>query len=217
MAWKIEDVKHWCTWFGHDAFRIATPKGLIYIDPFQLSPGHRPADLILLTHEHYDHFSPDDFTPLTTASTTIIGAASISPPSTTATFIAVRPGDQKTIQGITIKAVPAYNIGKKFHPQGEPRVGFVITVDGIRIYHAGDTDFIPEMKQLREIDVALVPVSGTYVMTADEAAEAVNTFKPKLAIPMHYGAIVGHIHDAERFKKLAKVPVQIFTPTASAA
>ncbi|RLG02733.1 MAG: MBL fold metallo-hydrolase, partial [Thaumarchaeota archaeon] len=126
----------------------------------------------------------------------------------------VRPGDKVEVKGAKIEAVPAYNVNKfrspgvVYHPKEEGSVGYVIELDGVRIYHAGDTDFIPEMRNL-EVDVALIPVSGTFVMTAEEAAEAVNTFKPKVAIPMHYGAIVGDKSDAERFKKLAEVDVVI--------
>jgi len=100
---------------------------------------------------------------------------------------------------VTITAVPAYNIGKPFHPKANGWLGFVVEIDGVRVYHAGDTDFIPEMKHL-QIDVALLPVSGTYVMTADEAIQAARTIKPRVVIPMHYGTVVGAVSDAERVK-----------------
>ncbi len=123
----------------------------------------------------------------------------------------VAPGDRMTVQGVPIEAVAAYNINKKFHPKADRKVGFVITAGNMRIYYTGDTDDIPEMSSVKP-DIALVPVSGTYVMTAEEAAKAVNEkIKPsKLAIPMHYGAIVGSDQDAARFKQLVSVcPVQV--------
>ncbi len=129
----------------------------------------------------------------------------------------VKPGDKLQIDEIQIEAVPAYNLnkfkepGKVFHPKEEQKVGFIIQVGSVRIYHAGDTDSIPEMTGI-ETDIALLPVSGTYVMTADEAAEAAGRIRLKLAIPMHYGTIVGSEKDALRFKELARCDVQILRP-----
>lgn len=184
-------------WFGHDTFCIAGSKK-IYIDPFQLKRKDT-ADIILITHTHYDHFSPDDIAKLTGADTATIGphdaVGKVNHLKT------MQPGDMIELKGITIEAVPAYNVGKKFHPKSNNWLGFVITIDNTRIYHAGDTDHIPEMKTLKNIDIALLPVSGTYVMTAQEAVQAAREIRPKLAIPMHYGSIVGTIHDAENFKR----------------
>ncbi|MEW6605696.1 MAG: MBL fold metallo-hydrolase, partial [Thermoproteota archaeon] len=123
----------------------------------------------------------------------------------------VAPGDKVTVQGMPVEAIAAYNTNKKFHPKADKKVGFVITINDMRIYHTGDADDIPEMSTAKP-DVALVPVSGTYVMTAEEAAKAINEkIKPKkLAIPMHYGSIVGSEQDAIRFKQLVTVcPVQV--------
>ena len=111
----------------------------------------------------------------------------------------MRPGDRLSVKGLEVEAVPAYNLNKDFHPKDAGMLGFVVNIGGVRLYHAGDTDFIPEMKGIKT-DVALLPVSGTYVMTADEAVEAALTIKPKVAIPMHYGAIVGDKNDAEHFR-----------------
>jgi L-ascorbate metabolism protein UlaG (beta-lactamase superfamily) len=125
----------------------------------------------------------------------------------------VVPGDRATVQGVQVEAVAAYNTNKKFHPKADNKVGFVITIANLRIYHTGDTDDISEMSSTKP-DVALVPVSGTYVMTAEEAAKAVNEkIRPKkLAIPMHYGSIVGSDQDAAKFKQLVTVcPVQILS------
>jgi L-ascorbate metabolism protein UlaG (beta-lactamase superfamily) len=113
------------------------------------------------------------------------------------------------VGNVQIEAVPAYNVnkfrepGKAFHPKGESRLGFVVEMDGTTVYHAADSDLIPEMQHIK-CDIALLPVSGTYVMTAEEAAQAVAAIKPKIAVPMHYGAIVGSSSDAEKFKSLVK-------------
>lgn len=202
-------MKNSITWLGHDSFKIVGGGKVIYIDPFQLAAPQEPADLLLITHEHFDHCSPKDFEGLMQPSTTTIAAASCDPKLFTGKVIMVKPGERHEIDGVIVETVPAYNIGKSFHPREDERVGFVLTIEGERIYHSGDTDNIPEMRELRNIDVALVPVSGTYVMTAEEAAEAVNSFQPKLAIPMHYGSIIGSGDDAKQFKESAKVQVEI--------
>jgi L-ascorbate metabolism protein UlaG (beta-lactamase superfamily) len=125
--------------------------------------------------------------------------------------LAMKPGERRSLDGISIEAVPAYNTDKQFHPKANTGLGYVVTIDGVRIYHAGDTDRIPEMRLLERIDIALLPVSGTYVMTADEAVLAAMDFMPKKAVPMHYGSIVGDMSDAENFMTglSGKVPVEI--------
>lgn len=198
------------TRISHDAFRIAGSK-LIYIDPFKIGKGEK-ADLILVSHEHFDHLSRPDLDQLTSAETRIIasplcrdGLKGVK--AARVTYIS--PGEKASVDGVEIEATPAYNVnkfrepGKAFHPKGEPRVGFLIRMDGVTIYHSGDTDFIPEMKSIR-CDIALLPVSGTYVMTPEEAAEAAAAINPKVAIPMHYGAIVGEEKDAHQFQRLVK-------------
>ncbi|MDX9787998.1 MAG: MBL fold metallo-hydrolase [Desulfobacterales bacterium] len=183
-------------WLGHDGFRIDGSRTL-YIDPFQTSSTVK-ADIILVSHEHFDHCSPNDIARIQQDHTVIVteknSAAKLS-----GDVRVVTPGDVVMIGEVTITAVPAYNIGKPFHPKANGWLGFVVEIDGVRVYHAGDTDFIPEMKHL-QIDVALLPVSGTYVMTADEAIQAARTIKPRVVIPMHYGTVVGAVSDAERVK-----------------
>ena len=199
-------------WLGHDSFRLKGEK-VVYVDPWKLAPGAEKADVILVTHDHYDHFSKDDIAKISKADTVVAG-----PPSVTAQLkgntIAVKPGDKFSAVGVAIEVVPAYNSNKRFHPKSAAHVGYIVTLGGKRVYHAGDTDHIPEMAQLK-VDIALLPVSGTYVMTAAEAAAAANALKPALAIPMHYDDpdVVGTRADAEEFKRLAKVPVEILEKT----
>lgn len=195
-------------WLGHDCFRIDGDV-TIYIDPWKLAAGSLPADLILITHEHGDHFSPDDIELIRQPDTEFITIASVAA-KLDGPVHSVNPGDRLTARGVAIDVLPAYNLSKSFHPREKGHVGFVVTVGGQRIYHAGDTDAIPEMKGLKP-DIALLPVSGAYVMDADEAVEAVRLLKPGLAVPMHYGAIVGSEADALRFQQLSPAPVRILT------
>lgn len=195
-------------WLGHDSFRLKGEK-VVYVDPWKLAAGAEKADVILVTHDHYDHFSKDDIAKLSKADTVVVAPQAVAQKFDGKVTVA-KPGDQLTVNGVHVEVVPAYNPNKKFHPKAAGHVGYIITLNGKRIYHTGDTDLIPEMAQVK-CDIALLPVSGTYVMTAVEAAEAANTLKPALAIPMHYGDpdVVGTRSDAEEFKRLAKVPVEI--------
>lgn len=184
-------------WLGHDAFRIDASR-IIYFDPFQI-PGGPMADIILVSHEHFDHCSPEDVRKIQGPDTVIVTEKN-SASKLSGNIRVVSPGDKSEVDGIKIEAVPAYNVGKDFHPKANGWLGFVVEVDGIRIYHAGDTDFIPEMKEIK-VDIAFIPVSGVYVMTSEQAVEAAKAINPELAIPMHYGAIVGDKKDALDFKK----------------
>jgi L-ascorbate metabolism protein UlaG (beta-lactamase superfamily) len=200
-------------WLGHAAFLIEDGKR-IYIDPFRLGQGLPTADLVLITHDHSDHLSPADLKKIVGKSTTIVSiAAAKDELSKMGTFKAVKPGDTLTVAGVRIEVVPAYNPKKQFHPKEKGYVGYVIHSGGRAIYHAGDTDVIPEMKSIKA-DVALLPVGGTYTMDAKEAARAADLIKPKVAIPMHYGTLLGGNRlgsdaDADTFKARAKVPVVI--------
>jgi L-ascorbate metabolism protein UlaG (beta-lactamase superfamily) len=187
------------TWLGHDAFQIAASK-MIYIDPFQLAGDLEPADVICITHEHYDHCSPEDVVPIRREDTVVVAAESCRG-KVKGDVRFVKAGDKVTVDDLVIEAIPAYNVNKRFHPKEAGGVGYLLSVDGSRIYHAGDTDPIPEMEGL-DVDIALLPVSGVYVATAEEAVEAANKIGPKLVIPMHYGSIVGSRADAARFKEL---------------
>jgi L-ascorbate metabolism protein UlaG (beta-lactamase superfamily) len=186
------------TWLGHDGFLIKGDGKAIVIDPFQVKQCE-PADIILISHEHYDHCSPEDVKKIRKDSTVIVTEAQ-SAAKLSGDVRVVQPGDKLMVSGIPIEAVPSYNTNKSFHPKENGWLGFIVTVDGVRVYHAGDTDRIPEMESF-QVDIALLPVSGTYVMTAEEAVEAARMFKPKVVIPMHYGAIVGSADDAKRFSE----------------
>jgi len=185
-------------WLGHAGFSIHAGDKVIVIDPYQVEACD-PADILLITHSHFDHCSPEDIDKIKKASTVIVTEPE-SAGNLSGDVRVVKPGDTINIDDVTIEAVSAYNTNKDFHPQQNNWLGFIVTVEGVRIYHAGDTDLIPEMNTF-SADIALLPVSGTYVMTADEAIEAAKQIKPQIAIPMHYDAIVGSAQDAGAFQK----------------
>jgi len=213
--YEHEDIQ--ITWTGHDGFRIRGTNSqnnqvTVYIDPYQLASKYQKqndADVVLLTHDHFDHLSIDDLKQIINNNTSILSATECVEKLAglkVKEISGIKPGEKSIIKGLTIEAVPAYNINKKFHPKSDGKVGFIIRINEKRIYHAGDADLIPEMESV-DPDIALVPVSGTYVMTAEEAAKAVNELiRPKkVVIPMHYNAVVGTEEDAKKFKKLVNV------------
>jgi len=192
----------------HAAFKIEDTKNgiILYIDPYEIENVSNDGHLVICTHDHYDHCSITDIKKVIRPDGIIIAAKNCAHKIGSLGYKSYFLNPYDTIEelGIKIKAVPAYNVNKRFHPRNYGGIGVIIEVNGVKIYHAGDTDLIPEMKEITDIDIALVPVSGTYVMTADEAATAVKIMKPKIAIPMHYGLIIGSRADAERFRKLVE-------------
>jgi L-ascorbate metabolism protein UlaG (beta-lactamase superfamily) len=197
MPTKMIDNIHW---LGHDGFYAAGSK-VVYFDPWEISGGPK-ADVILITHEHFDHCSPADVEKISTPSTVVI-TEELSACKLKGTVVVLKPTESTTVHGIKVTAVPSYNTDKQFHPKEKEWLGFIVELDGVKIYHAGDADFIPEMKNLN-VDIALIPVSGTYVMNVDQAIEAARAIKPKIAVPMHYGKIVGSEDDAKKFAAALK-------------
>ncbi|MFP5213105.1 MAG: MBL fold metallo-hydrolase [Acidobacteriota bacterium] len=210
---NTEEVLKKVHWLGHDSFRLDGSL-VVYFDPYQIATA-KPADLIFISHEHYDHCSPEDVAKIA-GPDTIIVTNKASAGKLKGNVRVVAPGEKVKVRGIDVEVWPAYNTNKNFHQKSAGMLSFVVTLDGVRYYHAGDTDFIPEMKQI-EVDVAFLPVSGTYVMTAEEAVEAARALRPKLAIPMHYGAIVGSESDVVKFKKAleGEVLVAVLTKETS--
>ncbi len=192
-------------WLGHDTFKLVGQK-TVYIDPFKIEKADK-ADIICITHEHFDHCSPEDIKKVQ-GENTIVVATEDCAKKIGGNVQVIKVGRKLIIDGVEIEAVPAYNTNKDFHPQANGWVGYIITLDKIRIYHSGDTDRIPEMKEVRT-DVALLPVSGTYVMTAEEAVQAALDIKPEVAIPMHYGTIVGEPNDATLFEAGLKGKMEV--------
>ncbi|HDN84766.1 MAG TPA: MBL fold metallo-hydrolase, partial [Candidatus Aerophobetes bacterium] len=182
----------------------------VYIDPWKIKETEK-ADLVLITHSHYDHLSPEDVEKIQGERTSIVvpydGVGKLK-----GNVRGIAPGESISVNDVNIQAVPAYNVGKSYHPKGNKWVGYVVEIGGISIYHAGDTDFIPEMKEINPY-VALLPIGGTYTMGVDDALRAVESLSPHIVIPMHYGDIVGSINDARRFaKSCKKAEVKILSP-----
>jgi L-ascorbate metabolism protein UlaG (beta-lactamase superfamily) len=194
-------------WLGHASVKIKGDK-VIYFDPWKLKSGVDKADIILVSHTHHDHFSPDDIERIKKFGTVVVATKDATGLSGEVKF--VKPGDVINVSGVKIEAVPMYNVDKRFHPKASGWCGYVVELSGVRFYFAGDTDLIPEMSTLKNIDYAFLPIGGTYTMTPEEAAKAANIIKPKVAvIPIHFGDIVGSKEDAAKFKMLAKCNVEI--------
>ncbi|MFP4354683.1 MAG: MBL fold metallo-hydrolase [Phycisphaerae bacterium] len=187
------------TWIHHASFRIASDQGVLYIDPWKLEDHRHDADVIFVSHSHYDHCSPEDIARVSQDGDQTAIVAPAETISKLAAANAATPGDSLYLKDIQVEAVAAYNVSKAFHPQQNNWIGAVFTVADRRIYYAGDTDLIPEMNDLQDIDVALLPVGGTYTLDADQAAKAAKTIDCRIAIPYHWGDIVGDIADAQRF------------------
>lgn len=197
---EVKGVK--ISWLGHAGFRIVGEGKTIYMDPFKIKGGPA-ADIILVTHNHFDHLSVDDIKKVSSPQTLIIGSKECEAKLRLLGLEhkIVKPGMDMDISGVKVEAVPSYNVSKSYHPKVDGKVGYVVTVGGVKIYHAGDTDRIPEMASIKP-DVSFLPVGGTYTMDAEEAAQAAKDIGVGIFIPMHYGAIISDKSEAERFRNI---------------
>lgn len=191
----------------HSCIRIDKGK-IIYFDPYNINQNYNDADIIFITHSHYDHYSEEDIEKVKTDKTIYVAPRDVAEKILEKgidinKIVIANPNDTaiQNIKDIYFEVVPAYNVNKKFHPKENGWVGYILTIEGMRYYIAGDTDITDENKKIK-CDVAFVPVGGTYTMTCDEAADLVNIIKPKIAIPIHYGSVAGTKEDANIFIKL---------------
>ena len=197
----IEDIEV----LYHSSIRISKNK-IIYIDPFKIDKNYNDADIVFITHDHFDHYSEEDIDKVINENTTIIIPKELltkilGKGINKNAVITVESNKEYMVQGIKFETIPAYNTNKTFHPKENDWVGYIITLDGIRYYIAGDTDITEENRKVK-CDVAFVPVGGTYTMDFKEAAQLINEIQPKIAVPIHYGSVVGTKQDATDFIKL---------------
>ncbi|MCR5674688.1 MAG: MBL fold metallo-hydrolase [Lachnospiraceae bacterium] len=199
--------------FKQNSIRIRDRLGAIYVDPFQTEGSPADAAFVLITHDHYDHFSPEDIEKVICDRTVLVVPENMQGKAEgftgrVAEIVTVKPGESREISGLEVETVPAYNSLKPFHPRSAGWVGYILTIAGKRIYIAGDTDATKEAGAVR-CDIALVPIGGTYTMDAKKAAELVNTIGPETAIPVHYGGLVGKPSDGKVFEENVKPPTKV--------
>ena len=186
-------------WVGHATFRISYNDLVVYIDPYIVDPNPPKGDVILVTHDHFDHCDADAIATFSSDSTKFVVAEACRRKGAAV----VKPGDFVEIEGLGIEAVPAYNIGKPFHPREKNYLGYLVRFGRTTVYHAGDTDVIPEMEELKgRVDIALLPIGGKYTMDDREAVRAVELIEPKIVVPMHYNFLPGLEKDPNVFKDL---------------
>ncbi len=198
--------------YEHDTAYVGYQGRHFYFDPFKVPEGLPPADVIFITHDHFDHFSPEDIDKLATEATSLVVPESIETvvkQKVNLRLYSVEIGETYTLFDLEITPIPAYNVnkfkapGEVFHPKAAGYVGYFVKFGEVGVYFAGDTDAIPEMQQLKgKVDVAFLPISGTYVMTMEEALEAAEMIGPKIIVPMHYGAIVGEPDMGRKFAQM---------------
>ena len=193
------------------SIRIDCGTTIIRADPFKIAGEPHDAGIILITHDHYDHFSPEDIQKVRRPDTVFAAPESMKSKLESigiSNAVLLSPGEKTEIAGIPVEAVPAYNTLKPFHPRSNGWLGYIITVNGKRIYAAGDTDAVKEVRAV-ECDIALVPVGGTFTMNHKEAAKLINEIRPGIAVPIHYGSIVGDRSDGEKFRKLVDSGIEV--------
>lgn len=197
----LENIEVFC----HSSIKINKGK-VIYVDPFRINKNYNDADIIFITHDHFDHYSEEDIEKVRKTDTTIVAPEGLltkllKKGFKTNNIITVTPDEEYIVEGIEFTTVPAYNLNKQFHPRKNNWVGYIINLEQYKYYIAGDTDITEENTKIK-CDVAFVPVGGTYTMNYKEAADLINEIKPKIAVPIHYGSIVGTKQDAINFIKL---------------
>ena len=205
MLENIEVLCHSCIKFNKEE--------VIYFDPFKIEKNYNDADLIFITHDHYDHYSEEHIHKVIKERTIIVAPEDMLTKLLKKGFereniLLVEPNEKYRVRGIEFKTIPAYNVNKQFHPKANEWVGYLIELDGVIYYIAGDTDITEENKKVK-CDVAFVPVGGTFTMDYKEAAELINEIKPKIAVPTHYGSIVGEKSDGVSFSKLVSPEIKV--------
>ena len=209
MLENIEVLCHSCIKFnkGEVIYEV------IYFDPFKIEKNYNDADVIFITHDHYDHYSEEDIDKVVKKGTIIVAPEDLLTKLLKKGFerdnmVLVTPNQKYTVKGIEFQTIPAYNVNKQFHPKANEWVGYVLKIDGVTYYIAGDTDITEENKKVK-CDIAFVPVGGTFTMDYKEAAELINEIKPKIAVPTHYGSIVGEKSDGVSFSKLVSPEIEV--------
>lgn len=212
-SFKYRDIEIY--WLFHSGFKVKTKEGIIYFDPYHLERKQEKADIIFISHTHYDHFDEPSIKALAAPTTTFFCSHDAKPLLAKMGYLnsvhSLLPFDEKSFGHLKIRAVPAYNKDKRFHPKENRWVGYLVEVDGVKLYFAGDTDHLKELENI-DCDIGFFPISGTYVMDPVEAAELANCIKPKVvAIPMHWGLLkddqnqlLGTVEDAKKFCQLYK-------------
>ncbi len=200
----VDNIK----WLGHASIMIKVDDKNIFIDPWKIKEIKDKADIILITHSHFDHYSEEDIKKVAKVDSVIYGPEDVISKTSLKNKKVLKPYDEIKSGNINIKAFPAYNLNKNFHPKENKWLGYIIEYNGVSIYIAGDTDFIPEMRELK-VNIVILPVGGTYTMNAKESANFTNTIKPDVAIPIHWGDIVGSKKDVDEFIKNVKKPTKV--------
>lgn len=201
------------TVYTQSCIRISCDEGVVYFDPFRMKEAPHDADYILVTHDHFDHFSPEDIDKVSKSGTILIVPEKMLVKAGEVSHLVrqietVSVDQKRVIDGLKIETVPAYNVLKPFHPKSAGWVGYILITEDKRIYVAGDTDITKENKQVK-CDIALIPIGGKYTMDAKKAAELINTICPSVAIPTHYGSVVGSMNDAKVFSDHVKAPTEV--------
>ena len=204
----LENIEVLC----HSSIRFSIGE-IIYFDPFKIEENYNDADVIFITHDHYDHYSEEDIDKVAKNDTVIVVPEDLLIKLLKKGFekdniILVKPNQKYTVKGIEFQTIPAYNTNKQFHPKANAWVGYILEIAGVKYYISGDTDITEENKKVK-CDVAFVAVGGTYTMNYKEAAELINNIKPKVAIPTHYGSIVGSKEDGAKFAKLVDQEIKV--------